>query len=97
MAQLEAQIRVIMQGIVCQKNKYTLRLKMSEEKRKTLLIALQSLCPHEKVEQITSNDEYEMRVIERKRICSRCGLTERIDRWGSFRVLVRAPVRYFSE
>lgn len=97
MAQLEAQIRVVTQGIIYQKNKYALRLRANEQKRKTLLTALQSLCPHEEIEQITSNDEYEMRVIERKRICSRCELTECIDRWGSFRVLTREPARYFSE
>jgi hypothetical protein len=97
MAQLKAQIRVVTQGIAYQKNKYALRLRESEEKRKTLLIALQSLCPHEEVEQITCSDQYEMRVIERRRVCSSCGLTERIDRWGSFRILTREPVRYFSE
>ena len=97
MAQIEAEIRIITQGIAYQKNKYTLRLRANEEKRKTLLTALQALCPHKEVEQITRSDEYEMRVIERSRTCPSCGLTERIDRWGSFRVLTHEPARYFSE
>lgn len=74
-AWLEAQITNITLRIEDQKRKDLLRLSKNQEKKERLLLALRSVCPHEKIHESGEFAQCESGMrYERRCTCLRCGL-----------------------